>query len=58
MKAFFEKYIHECDEELALNMIHKKIHKIIRNYESKKNYTKELTEARMMIDDLLSCKTG
>lgn len=56
MEAFFAKYAKEGGEKMGLKMIHKKLHKVIENYdEGSSQSEKDVIELYVMLRDFAEC---
>lgn len=53
MKQFFEKYIDHLDDKTALQCIHRKLHKVLEEYEEGKPYHEDLEQIGEMIEHLV-----
>ncbi|HXP52123.1 MAG TPA: hypothetical protein VN922_19360 [Bacteroidia bacterium] len=56
MKDFIEKYLEEATEEVALKLIHAKLHKILLNYNKSEGCTKDMLNFHAMVEDFLKAK--
>lgn len=56
MKEFIEKYLSEATEEIALKLIHAKLHQIIAEYKKETGCTKDMLSLHTMLEDFLRAK--